>query len=618
MSSTAFYPSCVVNFKLRFDEALTVVETPSPESVDQRVLAPTLTGPVGSFLGAGAASALSSAITAAQGAASNVKPSTQPLVTKVGKTADSFVRNRVPRHLSTELPGYRSAGTFELTIDYADLPIDPRTLRSAAVEVHFGAVSADDFAAGMRGERVDGRPLSILRTRESTGDPRLDTLDMVGLVDEWKVQHHAQGSTVSISGRDLRSALIDSKLGSDPAVLRSLLKQLDTSRPIDEVVQQILSYHPAHDLFVIETNPFEWPGTKLPAPLGAESVPRVRKGARGKRKGGSAALPGGQSDMSFWDLITQFCYLVGAIPYFAGYFLRIRPSRAIFDQLRAGFDPSIPTPFAGGALRQVGQEKLAVRRLVYGRDVEDLEFSKKFGGTQKPHTIRCVSTDPTGKGKGKDAYITAIWPPNIPGDPKIKKAKTQTVDPSGQKAHEEILEIPCPGVTSKEQMQVVAQGLYEEIGRNEMGGSCKTKKLASFGGDNTDPDLVRLKPGDGVEFLTDIQQLSSGAPVVSTYTNSERVPFDAAVENIRRKLGDKIGDDNLARVIVSSARGLVFELQRFFRVANVKKDFDANSGIDISFDFQNYFVVRADVSPPLSSEPGAVKKTVVPHNTRGT
>lgn len=612
--SQVYRPSFVVNLKVRFDEALTLVVTPDPETVDQRAAAPSLAGAVGGFLGSGVQGAAANAFGAVTGLVeASAVPSTEPLVTKRGEANTTFITNRVPKTMNVELPGYRQAGTFKFTVDYHELPIDPRVVRSAAVEIHLGTVSDDDFAAGMRGVTDgNGRKLSILRTKDANGNPRQDTLVMVGLVDTWEVKHTDTDSTVEITGRDLRSSLIDMKLNTKPGVLDSVLSQIDTSRPIDVVVAQILSYHPGADLYTIVSNPAEWPDGVIPAPLGATTSTRVQKGARGKSSGGKASLPGSSGDMTFWDLITQLCYLCGAIPYFTGYSLRIRPSRSIFDQQRAGFDPAIPTPFVGGKPRTVGTDTFAVRRVVYGRDTMELSFKREFASGARPKTIRCVSIDPSGGKKGAGAVIEGRWPP-VNDDPKVKKARTQHVAPSNQNAHEDILNIPVPGVRDAKRLAEIAHSLWNEIGRNEMGGSCATKrKLASFGGDNNDPDLLHLQPGDGVEFLTNVQPLTTKAPVTSTAINYARNSFSAQVKQyVSRGLSE-----DFARVIVATARGLVLELQRFFRVANVKYDCGP-SGIDVTFDFQNYLVVRYDVGDSVGTQPGEVKRTTVVKKSGG-
>lgn len=59
----------------------------------------------------------------------------EPLVLRRGDANVSYVLNRVPKRASVELPGYRQAATFELTVDFKELPIDPRTLQIGRAHV---------------------------------------------------------------------------------------------------------------------------------------------------------------------------------------------------------------------------------------------------------------------------------------------------------------------------------------------------------------------------------------------------------------------------------------------------------------------------------------------------
>lgn len=570
-----FYPSCVCNLKIRFDESLHVQALGAPLAIEDAIENP------------------------ARGGGS---PAVEPLVVQRGDSTVSFVSGRVPLAASVELPGYRQAGQFSCKFAFRDLPIDPRTVRAAAVDIHLGTVPARDFAAGMSGGEADGTRKSILRTRDAAGVPDRRTLAITGMVDEWSVSHDSSGSFVEFRGRDLRGALLDTNIATAP-VGAQLLEQLDLSVPIHEVVQQILDQYPFFQEFVVAVNPAEWKDGVVPSPGDAGSTPRHRRGARGTRTARGGA-PGAQTDLNFWDLIVRYCYLVGAIPHFVGNELRVRPSRSVFDQARGGFDPDTAFPFQGGAPRRLDSVSgatlepfLRVRRLVYGRDIESLSFDRKFGGYRKPTVVRAVSCDVGGAGRGDEKILEGVWPPGEAGEaPRRSRASA-----GGQNDGADVLNVPVPGIVSEDRLQEIARSIFEEIGRGEMGGSCQTKNLTSFGGDNQDPDLVSLRPGDGVELHVDTRPLGATSPLVSALTDHSRESFERQIAIVAERLG---GDQNLARVMVATSRGAIQEMQRFFRVANVKFDW-ADSGIKVAFDFQNYVVPRLQVEA-ASDAPGEV------------
>ncbi len=575
-----FRPSCVVNLKLTFDEALHIQTLEDPRSVEEAV---------------------------AENNTVPTVPRVEPLVTRRGDENVSFVMGRIPESASVELPGYRQAGQFSLDFDFAELPIDPRTVRSCAAEIYLGAISNDDFAAGMRGREQDGSRRSVLRTRDADGLPNTADQLIVGIVDEWEMEHSSDGSTVHLRGRDLRGMLIDTPINVVPNAINQLIDSLDLSRPIDEVVAQILDFNPAFSNIDIRTNPDEWTGGIIPAPAADDLVPRHRQGARGNRGSGRGTPNAGSGNVNFWDLIVRFSYLVGAIPFFMGTDLWIRPSRSLFDQQRQGFTEA-PAPFradflgqaSGGAPRfrdaETGQAinpPLTFRRIVYGRDTDSISFNRKYGGFQRPRVVRAISVDTGAGARGAGRLIVGVWPP----EEELSARRTRT-NPGGQGSQEEVINVPVMHTTDPARLQEIARATFEEIGRGEMGGTCQTHNLASFGGSNADPDLIRLRPGDAIELLVDARVRTSGAPLVSTFTDHSRASFEERVAEIRARLG---GNENLARVIVATSRGQVAELQRFFRVANVKFSWGLE-GVEITFDFQNYVVIRNQVGDQLVDE----------------
>ncbi len=586
----AQYPSCVVNLKLTFDESLTLVVYPPPVSVESR----------------------------AYSVAAASLPSFEPLILETEGLNVSSILNRVPLTAGVKLNGYRQASTFEATFLFKDLPIDPRTVRGAALEMHMGTVQPAEFGAGMRGQATGGSLRSILQTRGADGGPNLETLVSVFTVDTWKIVNGEKNSIVSMSGRDLRGILISTPIGIAPNASAQLLDSLNLALPIDQVVTQILRFNPSFDQFTVVCNPAEFDTGVIPSPNFPTAVPRHRLGARGTRTSGRGNPPSGQMDsVSFWDLITRFCYLVGVIPFFVGTKLHLRPASTVYDQNTGAIDPvRNPTPFRDGAPRDVDAQSgesitpLRSRKLVYGRDVSSLEFERKLDGFHRPRLVRAVSVADSAQARGTLRTIYGFWPPaqNATG----QRARRTRVAPSGQASQEEVINVPVPGVTDIQRLTEIARSVFEEIGRGEMGGSCTTKNIASYGGDNADPDLVRIRPGDGVEFVVDTRGAAGPSPLVAPYVDANRLPFAAQVAEVTAA----IGDENLARIVVATARGQVFELQRFFRVQNVKIDWTSAKGFQFAFDFQNYVIARNQITQatPVATPPTT---TAVPRSVGG-
>lgn len=558
-----YYPSIVVNLRIRFDEAFQIVDLPEP--VDQRGVVDAVSGTSGPVL--------------------------RPLILQQGKDNLSHILNRVPKNGTVELPGYRTAGKFSFLFDYRELPIDPRLLRAIGVEIFQGAVNPEDFATGMVQVEADGTRRSILNVYDEAGNPRDELMTLAGIVDTWRLTHDDKGSFLHIEGRDLRGIFLDSPIDL------GIFSSIDLRKDIADVVAAILEKHPAGEQMTICTFPGEWPRGILPSPADTDGLTRPRR----KASGDGAAVGSSSSKANYWDMITKMCLLVGAIPFFKGRELHIRRSRSIFAQ-REGKDVS-RSPFRAPNSKipvhrvdDLGDE-VSVRRMVYGRNIKSLTYERKFTGTKVP-VIEVTSHDQSGADRGPGKLLIVQWPPK---DKKL--ARISGVSPSGEVAQTDILRINRPGIRDKARLLEMARDLYEEIGRQEIGGSANTKSLASLYGDNSDPDMLRIQPGDGVEFAVDVQTLNSRSPISAQFTDANRQSFTERVEAIKQDMLRKSGtvDENLIRVIVATSRSSILNIEQFFRIANIRYNW-ANGVVQIHFDFQNYVVVRSEETSDLTND----------------
>ena len=540
------------------------------------------------------------------GAAAEVLPTSrrlQPILAPDQRDIVSQRLNVQARDGLLELPGFRQAGTFNLTLSFRDFPLDPRVLRACEVEIHLGVVSDIDFASGVDGARQGGRAkgplLSVLDTsvQPRPGDPASDTRRMVGFADEVAVEHGPDGSWVTLEGRDLRGILIDSPIPAKDKDGSAVLSQIELRKPIDQVVLDLLKLHPLHPALgdplgqnLVVANAGEWEGGVIPSPATQGGRTAVRRAVRDDKPRASQAA----DKFTYWDAITRYCFMVGAVPYFKGRQLIIQPARAI--GLDVAFNPYVPTPFRDGLPRGYGMQggpfgllSGNVRRLFYGRDLERVSFKRKLGGGVKLPVVRVVCIDTSSARRGVDGkFLEASYPSKADGDAKV--AASTDLSPDGQQGKQQVLTIPVHGYRDLDKLRSLARDLHEEIGRGEMGGSAETKELTSFGGDASDPDLLRLSPGDSVQIQVDASSLTSVPPVMSELQALSRVPDAEAIKIVAELLG---GDENLARVMVGTARGRIVQLQDVFRTNTVRYTY-SKGAIGIKFDFSNYAGVAFD------------------------
>ena len=612
-----YYPSCVVNLRLRFDSAF-IAGTSDPDGLTVNQLA--VNPPTPPVEGDGALKIFSDA-----------------------QNTLSHLLARIPKKCSVEIPAYRQAGRFRMTFDYRDLPIDPRLIRSTGVEIYMDSVQADDFAksipqvnpAGGRGSVITpAARLSMLKASP-------DNMVMQGIVDSWHVTHTTRGSEVTIEGRDLVGMFLNTP------VTALAISQIALDRPIDDVIRDLITPMQgwAAGMQVLAAPAPEWPDNAIPvvgeAITKQVSVPRVRKAAT------TAAVrlsTGADPDkLNYWDVITRWCYYVGAVPYItvmpdaqfvsiesqrqAGFqnpykvTLMIRPANSLYTQWYASDQGTKQRPpFKDGKRRPVGAESFAVRRMMFGRNVEELTFERKYTGSALPKLVTVVGYDTSSNKKGPERLIEVMYPPevaeaaqanNVQLPQNSTKARTSRVAPSGEIAAADQIRIPIPGRTDVATLQSLAKQIYNEIGRGELGGACRTKSLSSFGAGNEDPDLVRLRPGDGIKLVVDQRPLEARAPSVSPLNTQLQQNSAQMAADLEKRLGDR----NLAQAIATSLTNSLPGELNTYRVSNVKFDWDIASGIAVAFDFQNFIAVRADVTPTSvetasASSPGTA--TAVP------
>lgn len=555
-----YYPGCAVNLIIRFDEAL-------------------LTGGKSSTKKARSSATIAVTTDAGQSG---------PASATAGILQGSS--NRLSRRLSTvptkatiELPGYRQAPKFSLTFAFRDLPIDPRAIRALGVEIFLGTVPSSDWARGMTLQKDYGKLASIVSNDRKN-------LVIAGVADVIRDEFDENGSIVQVDGRGLQGIFLDLPITA------AAVASVKVDKRIDDVVADLLSKVDLATKIPIETDLDGWPGGSVPIVAAKEVVTRINLDAKGQKA--KRAAKGENSSLNFWDIVTNFCFLVGAIPDFNGHTLRIRPAVSLYDKRRIG--QKNQTPFKDKKARAIqtsnGSEDLLIRRMVYGRNLTKFVMERKLGGVAKTPIIRCVSTLTDSEERGEKRLLEVTWPPESATDnvdeSKLEEAATTNVAPNGETSQKNILTIAVPGVKDKERLLNVAHAIYEEVCRGELSGAASTKDLASFGGNNEDADLLRLRPGEPVQFQVDATGVRGQPPIVNEVTNIAAMSPEEAIDQVAERLG---GDRDLAEVIVGTARGTLKNLQDTFRCGAVNYAWDIDQGIAVDFDFQNYIEVRFDV-----------------------
>lgn len=481
----------------------------------------------------------------------------------------------IPVSVQIERNGIRTADTASVVINYTDAPFDPRLIRAAAIEITLGVVSPEDYAAGMRGERREDGSLRSLVPRSTTlAGPEsraAQTTRFVGWVDTWQVTFDEdEGDTITLECRDLSAIFFDTPLATGSGI--------DLTVPIDQGVRDFLdTYNQTRGIRVV----YGRPGSTNPglAPVPADAAPTTTRARRGRAL---RQRRSGDAQQNLWDHITEACARVGLVPIIYDYELHVCEPRTFY----LGTD--VP------------------RRMIYGRNLRHLEFTRKLGGNRVPTIeVRCFQP-----ASGRTAW--ARWP-CVEGAPRYgtigiddpPRTPRRVSDPgvSGHNPTERVQTYSVRGVEDGETLLRVARNLFEQTGRQEIEGNLETDDVASW--DSADPaDVLGLDNGDGIELLV---SGSRGAEDVTGLTAAQIAALtrEARADYYRRLGWPTRTAEAFARLQDATAN------QTIFRAQNVRLQWDNEQGFGATIDFINFITVREESTavPEASPEylsPGTV------------
>lgn len=500
---------------------------------------------------------------------------------KQAASADEYTQalaGIIPRTANWGLNGARTADTLSIALRWIDLPIDPRTVRSCAVEFYLGCVTVEEFARGIRGEKRGefsgpGETLNMVPDTylDDNGDQRSNRR-FEGWVDTWSVEWDDGEPMVRLECRDNTSLLIDREC---PQKL-----VLDMSKPIDQAIATYLSNFSQYGGLTVEYRPAGEPVPILKNVL-SKTAYHPNLGPQPSKAGGAAS--GGASTaqkLSVWDYLTDVCASIG-------HMIRLEDTNLIIQRARSyiaeGFGRP-DDPFQSRVLP--GGERVYARRMIWGRNVLSMKMARSFAKAAPLNIeVRCYVP-------GRKNVIVARFP-----------SKTDAVEdakPGDGTPDEKWTVYRVSGVKDQATLEHVAQGIYEQLVRNELSVQIKTHSLASFGGDNADPDLLDLKAGDSLEVLVNRDDVE-----VNTMTHIETLLLmQERAETFMRQLGY---DGKFASAYAKAYTNSGF--QTVFRVKSLAVSWDAEDGVSLDVQAINYLEVRMDnVLPSGEPSPGKKKK----------
>ena len=461
----------------------------------------------------------------------------------------------IPKTASWSVNGVRTADTLGLTIKYIDCPIDPRVVRSCAVEYFMGTVPPSQYANG--GAFIPDTYV------DSSGKQRTNSR-FQGFVHMWDVDFAENGEPIiKLECKDNTTLL---ELQQAPKL------NLDMTKPIDEAVALYLSHYPQLQGISVEYRP----NTDSPPILKnvlANTAFRPNLGPHATQGGATTSRP------NVFDYLAEMVGQIGHSFYVDGTTVVITRVRSFTSSaaVRRADDPYQGRTLGTG-------EVLDYRRFVFGRNIKELRFSRNYG-KHKTTNIEIRSYDTSRK-----RLIVSRFPSAAQ---RIKYAI-----PGGAQADMEWTVFRVPGITDQGTLDTIAQQAYEQVGRNELQVEVVTRNLSSFGGGNDDPDILDVKVGDSFEVM-----INRDEQEVGTLNRIERILSTLQGGDFLRQMGFS---DDFANAYVKAVNDAGFLAQ--FRVRSLRVQWGENTGAEINLVGVNYIEVRMDKSLDPSStakEPGA-------------
>lgn len=373
---------------------------------------------------------------------------------------DVYTLTVSPKRGRVSINSYTQADTFELELDYACFPFDPRCIRSAQVSIHMEDLGKlkDDFGRPVQIELRDELPKTALGSLGKAGNAII-----IGFCDDESVTLNDSTRTITFKGRDYTSIFIDA-----PWPGKLIRKDLG---PVDTVIASIIAQLPgAGDI-------------KLDNRTGIAVLPSLVSLDLGKHAGKGNPKP----KENYWDVIQRVAAEAALIAYIELDKLVLTKPRTLYDRNKAV-------------------------QFFYGKNVSELEFSRKIG-RQKSFNIRVSSYSVEQKRK-----ISVDIPKEaqtLPGSGKeVLIEKVAVKGGVSEKTDEPAPYLLFFVADVADISQLIARGekIYEEIARQQIEGKFSTCDFEAKQGDNPLTascfDLTKLRNGTPLRIEIDPEDLA--------------------------------------------------------------------------------------------------------------
>lgn len=561
----SYYPRALLKIVLRFDEFGddSHLQKLAPTATTKNLNGTAVTrGPLVAQIDTTAPPGITRYVLAFPGQA----PSTGgPLDQETSDDGYTFTVTAIPKSVTWQQNGIKTANTLHATIKYVDCPIDPRLVRFASVGLFLGCVTEDQYAA-----TSPVGPDTVYLPPDYVG-PAGETrtnLRFQGVVTKWEDDWGSGEPCIEIEAQDFSQLLHNQEFSP-----RYVLKM---DEPIDKCVAEYL----ANYVQLAGISILFLPNTDAPPVLSkvlAGTAFRPQLGPQPSKGGGAAQ--GGK--LTLWDYLVDVCGSVALTLRMDGTTLILQEARSLMSGSLQG---RADDPFKG---RTIDGVSFNYRRYIYGRNIKTMKIGRHYG--KKATTNVEIRSWGTEHKKMLVGRFPAQNSATVPG-----KSDRQVYALPGNTTPDQKWNVQwVPGINDQVTLQKIAQGVYEQTSRQEVSVELKTNNLGSFGGSNIDPDVLDMKVGDTFELLVNRDP--------DNVNDLTRIEMALTAQGRNAALMVSLGfsqafADAYAKAYTSAG------FTTTFRLKTMKIDWATSSGVTISITGANYIEVRADKFLPAGQE----------------
>lgn len=427
----------------------------------------------------------------------------------------------VCKSINVERNDYSEADTVKLTIDYKAFPFDPRCVRACGISV-FMQNREKHFDKDGREVRIVPNDLYI----DKDGANKV----FIGFADESSIRFDNESKTISIEGRDYTALLIDAK--------RINTAPIPLSKPIDQILQDLLNEQIAtKEIKIINRTGVALPTLAKLAPdyNEATSVKNV------KRK------------ETYWDIMQDILNRVALLGFIELDKFVIAKPQNIY-------------------------EKKDIKQFVWGRNIKELNFTRKLGRA-KNFNVKVVSFNSLDKKVEVALIPEEATSPNIKGP----RVTIPQLDKDGKKIDPpkdaDFITFNVKDVSNKDELIKIGESIYEEMSRQQIEGSLTTYEMEIPQENKDNPiKFSEMRNGSAVRVF-----LSS-----SEYSEMGHLQTNESKEAFLIKRGYP---KNVANAFASS----LDRINTAFYVKSVTFELDQENGFTMKIDFINFIDIDSSL-----------------------